>query len=184
MNDINKPLVSVRVLTYNSSEHIVETLDSVYQQTYRNIELVISDDCSKDDTINICQKWLKSHKDRFANVVFLTSPVNTGVCANSKRSMDAATGDWIKGMGGDDLLTPNAIEEYLSFTVTNNCDICASRMSYIDENGNDLIIKHGVTHENYMNYLKLPPPVSYGSASRRLSCLALSCSTPKEFYRQ
>jgi len=157
MNNKNIPLVSVRVLTYNSSKYIAETLDSVYRQTYDNIELVISDDCSKDDTVEICREWLDTHKSRFSQVVFLTSPVNTGVCANSKRSMDATTGEWIKGLGGDDLLIPNAIEDYLTFAVANNCDICASRMGYIDEYGNDFQVKHGVTHEKYMDYIKLPP---------------------------
>jgi len=167
MNKSRQPLVSVRVLTYNSSEYIVETLNSVYNQSYNNIELVVSDDCSKDNTVGICQEWIDNHKSRFVRVVYLTSPVNTGVCANSKRSMDATTGEWIKGIGGDDLLTHNAIEQFVSFCEEKKCDICASRMGYIDENGNDLEIKHGVTHENYMEYIKLPPPGSYVSASRK-----------------
>lgn len=45
------PLVSVIVITYNSAQYVVETLDSVYSQTYENIELIVTDDCSQDNTI-------------------------------------------------------------------------------------------------------------------------------------
>lgn len=149
------PMVSVRILTYNSSRYIIETLDSVYDQTYKNIELVISDDCSQDSTVDLCQGWIDSHRSRFVNVVFLTSPVNTGVCANSKRSLEAATGDWIKGLGGDDLLVPTAIEQFISFVQDARCDICASKMGYIDDEGHDINISHGVVHSKYMDYLQL-----------------------------
>lgn len=147
------PLVSVRILTYNSSKYIEETLDSVYHQTYNNIELIVSDDCSKDDTVRIVSEWIERHGGRFAKVVFLTSQVNTGVCANSRRSLEAVSGDWIKGLGGDDLLTPDAIEKYLLFVQENNCEICAARMGYINDNSQEIAIRHGTTHVNYMDYL-------------------------------
>lgn len=47
------PLVSVVVITYNSSKYIVETLNSVKKQTYKNIELIITDDCSTDNTVSV-----------------------------------------------------------------------------------------------------------------------------------
>ena len=50
---INNPLVSVVVITYNSASTIIETLDSIREQSYKNIELIISDDCSKDNTVDI-----------------------------------------------------------------------------------------------------------------------------------
>ena len=62
------PLVSVIVITYNSSKFVLETLESIYNQTYSNIELIISDDCSSDETINICQNWLYKNKNRFKNI--------------------------------------------------------------------------------------------------------------------
>jgi glycosyltransferase involved in cell wall biosynthesis len=48
--DASKPLVSVFIVTYNSSDYIIEALDSVRNQTYPNIELVVSDDCSTDNS--------------------------------------------------------------------------------------------------------------------------------------
>ena len=162
------PLVSIRVLTYNSAEYIIATLDSVFCQTYNNIELVVSDDCSKDNTVSLVEEWLEQHKGRFTKTILLTSPVNMGVCANSKRSLEATTGDWIKGLGGDDLLTPDAIETYLSFVQGNNCDICAARMGYINADGYELDIKHGLTHMKYMNYLRLPYKKQYRLCKQKI----------------
>lgn len=155
METNNKPLVSVRILTYNASKYIIETLNSVYNQTYNNIELVISDDCSKDNTVDLCKEWLEQHGSRFAKVIFLTTPVNTGVCANSKRSLEATTGKWIKGLGGDDCFYPNAIEEYVRFVQDQNCEICGARMMYMDDEGKDLNVKLGGSYDNYVNNLKL-----------------------------
>lgn len=66
------PLVSVSIITYNSSSTILETLDSIYSQSYQNIELIVSDDCSTDNTVEICKKWIDEHKDRFVRVELLT----------------------------------------------------------------------------------------------------------------
>lgn len=162
------PLVSVRILTYNSSKYITETLDSIFKQTYQNIELVISDDCSTDDTVFICQNWIKEHRSRFSNVVFLTVPTNTGVCANSKRSLEATTGDWIKGLGGDDCLFPTAIEEYIKFVQKSHCDICAAKMDYMDDNSNDLNVQLGGAYDNYMNNLCLPYDKQYRLAKEKV----------------
>ena len=52
MGVIKKPLVSIIVITYNSAKYVLETLESAKNQTYQNIELIISDDCSNDDTSN------------------------------------------------------------------------------------------------------------------------------------
>lgn len=112
-------LVSVRVITYNSSKTVIETLDSIYNQTYPNIELIISDDCSKDDTVEICREWITMNKERFIRVELLTVPQNTGVSANCNRAESACKGQWIKGIAGDDILAPNCIEEFVRFVEQN-----------------------------------------------------------------
>ena len=63
MSDYN-PLVSVVVITYNSCKYVRETLESAKMQTYRNIELIVTDDGSTDATVDICRKWLEANGDR------------------------------------------------------------------------------------------------------------------------
>lgn len=111
----NHPLVSVCVITYNSAKYILKTLNSIEQQTYKNIELVISDDCSNDNTVDICHEWLDNHKERFIKTRILRADKNTGISANCNRAYKAASGIWIKGIAGDDYLYPNAIETYINF---------------------------------------------------------------------
>ena len=123
------PLVSVAVLTYNSSEYVIETLNSIYNQTYKNLELIITDDCSKDNTIEICKSWIETHKNRFVNVNLLISDNNTGVSANANRGYRAAKGVWIKGIAGDDILLPNCIELYVNYFEKHpNVELCVSKV--------------------------------------------------------
>lgn len=114
-----QPLVSVAVMTYNSSKYVLETLDSIKDQTYQNIELIISDDASTDDTIAICNKWLDKHRSRFANVKVLVPPQNTGQSGNYNRAFRACTGEWIKEIDGDDLLLPNCLTDLMEYVGEN-----------------------------------------------------------------
>lgn len=111
-------LVSVIVITYNSSNYILETLESIKAQTYQNIELIISDDGSKDETIGICEKWITENKNRFANTHIITVEKNTGIPANCNRGIRASKGEWIKLIAGDDLLLNNCIEVFCENTGT------------------------------------------------------------------
>lgn len=107
--------MSVAVITYNSSKTVVETLDSIANQTYRNLELIISDDCSTDDTVEICREWIEAHKDRFARTELLTAEKNTGISANLNRAESACSGEWVKVIAGDDVLMLDCIETYVDY---------------------------------------------------------------------
>lgn len=111
----NQPLVSVPVITYNSSKFVLETLESIKAQTYQNIELIISDDCSADNTVELCQQWVEKNKTRFVRTQIITSETNTGVSANLNRAEAACQGEWVKGIAGDDLLTPNCIADCVEY---------------------------------------------------------------------
>lgn len=112
-------LVSVPVITYNSSKFVLETLESIKAQTYQNIELIISDDCSTDNTIELCRKWVEENKERFVRTQIITSELNTGVSANLNRAEAACQGEWVKGIAGDDLLTPNCIADCVEYVQQN-----------------------------------------------------------------
>ena len=115
----DKPLVSVVVITYNSAKTVIETLDSIKAQTYQNIELIVSDDYSKDNTVEIIEKWLNRNKHYFVHSELVTTEVNTGVSGNINRGVAKSCGKWIKSIAGDDLLIPTAVEEYVNFVVYN-----------------------------------------------------------------
>ncbi|MGV3697905.1 glycosyltransferase family 2 protein [Flavobacterium sp.] len=114
-------LVSVPVTTYNSANYIVETLESIYNQTYKEIELLISDDFSTDGTIEKVEEWLQQERviKRFARTELIKVPHNTGVSANCNRCISNSNSDWIKLIAGDDILLPNCIEDNMKFAAGN-----------------------------------------------------------------
>lgn len=113
--------VTVAVVTYNAAAFVIETLESIYSQTYQNIQLIISDDCSKDNTVEVVDKWRSQArvKERFADVKIVTVPKNTGVSANCNRSIKASNGEWVKFIAGDDILLPNCIKDNMKFVEDN-----------------------------------------------------------------
>lgn len=111
----NNVLVTVRIISYNAASTILDTLESVKAQTYKKIELVISDDGSKDDTVKVAKEWIEANQEQFVRTELLIVPSNTGVCANLNRALKACRGELIKGIAADDILLPNCVEDNVHF---------------------------------------------------------------------
>lgn len=128
------PLVSIIVITYNSSKYVLETLESAKAQTYQNIELIISDDCSQDDTVAVCKEWLEENKGRFVSTELITAPENTGIPKNCNRGLHASKGEWVKPIAGDDALYKDCVKKNIEFVTKNiDCYFCFSKqVSYRD----------------------------------------------------
>lgn len=106
--------MSVIVITYNSSEYIEECLGSVLCQTYQEIQLIVTDDCSSDNTVPIVKKWLERHHGRFVSSRLVESSVNTGVASNCNRGLKESSGEWLKFIAGDDMLVaPGCISDFV-----------------------------------------------------------------------
>ena len=119
-----RELVTVAVATYHSAAYVYETLESIYHQTYQNISLIISDDCSTDDTVKVVEEWVALEKvqKRFKSIQLIKVPKNTGVSANCNRCIAATPSDWLKFIAGDDILLPYCIEDNMVF-VSNNPEV-------------------------------------------------------------
>lgn len=111
----DSPLVSIPVITYNSAKTVLETLESIKAQTYPNIELIISDDCSKDNTVELCSEWIANNQERFVRTQIVTVDNNTGVSANFNRADAACCGVWVKPIAGDDILIHTCIEDNVRY---------------------------------------------------------------------
>ena len=124
---MNTPLVSICVIAYNSSKTIIQTLESVKIQTYENIELIISDDGSTDDTVKICNNWIKENRKLNYRLQLITIDYNTGVPSNCNRAIEACRGKWVKLIAGDDCLMKNCISDFIDYINTNRtCEIVFS----------------------------------------------------------
>jgi glycosyltransferase involved in cell wall biosynthesis len=131
-----EPLVSIIIITYNSAKYILDTLKSANDQTYKHIELIVSDDCSSDNTVELAELWLKEHKNRFVRSEIITTPVNAGSPANCNRAIDASEGEWVKIIAGDDILVDDCITYFISeIKIKRDSRFIASDMIYINADG-------------------------------------------------
>lgn len=87
-------------------------------QSWEEIELIITDDCSTDQTVDLCKKWLNEREYRFVNSKIITFKNNTGVAANANRGLHCSTGEWIVFLAGDDALKPDCIENNMLWIVS------------------------------------------------------------------
>lgn len=169
------PLVSIVVITYNSSQYVLETLESAKEQTYKNIELIVSDDGSTDDTPNICHKWITENSCHFKRVHFARSEINTGTPANCNRGVKASLGEWIKVIAGDDLLDRNLLLTQINYlrcrddikilwtNVATFHDTETERVFRIQEGTSNLgINKHDVTCQQQFEIMLRQNPVFMG----------------------
>jgi alpha-1,3-rhamnosyltransferase len=129
-------LVSVIIQAYNSSETIIRTLESVKAQTYPNIELIITDDKSKDNTLEVVQKWMADHKECFTDIKLVTTKENTGIPGSNNRALKVATGDYVEFLAADDYMESNAVEEYVNFCENNNGVIPIAKVKLFSDDEN------------------------------------------------
>lgn len=131
---ITLPLVSIIIITYNSSAYVTETLDSTLQQTYAGpMELIVSDDCSGDNTLDICRRWVDRHQSAFVRTAIVRTPSNCGVCSNYNYALRYARGEWIKYIAGDDILTPQCISRFVDHAIHTTDSLLISGVYCFDE---------------------------------------------------
>jgi glycosyltransferase involved in cell wall biosynthesis len=110
----SSPLVSIILITYNSGDYLLETLDSIKTQTYPILELIIADDGSTDETLCLCESWIRTHQSFFKRTVLIPNSVNTGTASNLNRGIRQSQGEWYKIVAGDDMLYPDCITAYMA----------------------------------------------------------------------
>jgi glycosyltransferase involved in cell wall biosynthesis len=103
----NNILVSICIPTYNGGAYLSETLDSAIKQTYTHLEIVVSDDASRDNTLEI----VSSYKDKTKIPIFIYHHKSNGIGANWNNCIKKAKGAYIKFLFQDDILLPTCIEK-------------------------------------------------------------------------
>jgi glycosyltransferase involved in cell wall biosynthesis len=99
-----EPLISVCIPSYNNEQFIAATLESVLKQTYRNFEIIITDDRSTDGTVSVAKRFSDPR------IRLLENKANLGIGGNWNESLSHASGKYIKLMGADDLIYPECIQ--------------------------------------------------------------------------
>jgi len=101
----NDKLVSIAMATYNGEKYLEEQLDSIYAQTYKNIEVIVCDDKSSDQTIEILEKYKQKY-----GLEYYINKQNLGYVKNFEKVVSLSTGEFIALSDQDDIWLPNKIE--------------------------------------------------------------------------
>lgn len=115
--------ISVIIPAYNVEKYIIECLDSIKGQTYQDIEIIVVDDGSTDNTFEIVKKYSKNN----TNIV-LSHQENGGVCVARNKGLDLATGEYVMFIDADDFIPLDAIEMLFNDIIKNNADMAVGRM--------------------------------------------------------
>ena len=129
--------MSVVIISYNSSKYIIEALDSVYTQDYQNIELIIADDGSKDNTVLLIKQWLEKHRNRFTDVKERFAVKNQGTSYNLNAGFELCKGEWIKILAGDDVLSKSCVSDNVRYVIDTDCNsvVFSKLLFFKNENG-------------------------------------------------
>ena len=150
------PLVSVCIPTYNGEKYLREALDSVKHQTYQNIEVIISDDDSKDATLSICEEFQK--EVNFP--VFIYKHKSQGIGANWNHCIQKANGEYIKFLFQDDVLEKECIEKQIIVLQQFGLKAICSKRTIIDDNS--IIVEKG---KWFSKYGDLQHNINFGNKS-------------------
>lgn len=135
-NSQSSILVSIAMATYNGEKYLVEQLDSIINQTHKNIELIIIDDCSIDGTVEVIQSYQK----RYPFIRLHQNPVNLGIVKSFEKSINLCSGDYIALSDQDDIWCLNKIEVLLRH-IGNNL-LIHSDAALIHSDGTNLASSH------------------------------------------
>ena len=139
--NIENNRISVLLSTYNNEKTIKDSIASILEQTYKNFELLIIDDGSEDNTLQICKSFSDSRIKLFKN------NSNIGLTKSLNKVSKYATGKYLARQDGDDISLNNRLQKQLAvFNKFDNLDIVTSR-AYV-ENSNRIIPKY----RNYISY--------------------------------
>lgn len=125
--------ISVLIPSYNNAHFLPELIESIFNQTYQDFEIVICDDCSTDDSVNVIKKYSDPR------IRFFRNKKNLGIVANMNRCVSLAAGQYVYMIGSDDVMYPTNLERKLKFLEAHpDVGLVCSDIDVIDKTGSRL----------------------------------------------
>ena len=145
--------VSVLVPIYGVEKYIEQCADTLFAQTYADIEYVFVDDCTPDNSIEVLQQVLDKYPQRKHQVYVIRHDHNRGLGAARKTAFEASTGDFVMNVDSDDYLALDAVEKLVTCQQQTDADIVSGNYSSHFEDGT--IVFHSEPHMDRNACLKL-----------------------------
>ena len=136
-NVISEPAVTVIALCFNHERFLTECLDSIAAQTFQDFQLIVTDDCSRDDSAKLIENWLACNRP---DALFIRHSVNMGLCKTLNEALMQARGEFISMVATDDAWEVDKIERQLAVArqVGQQVAVVYSDASRMDEDGTRL----------------------------------------------
>ncbi len=146
MND--SVLVSIGVPCYNYEKYIKDCLDSIAAQSYNGIEILVVDDCSTDNSVNVIAQWMEDHDGRYT-IRLIKNSINLGLTKVCNIILQNSKGKYFQVLDADDLLLPGKIDKQVKLLEASpNAGFVYSNIAVMDENG-DIIHPDYLKRINY-----------------------------------
>lgn len=118
MKEREKGLISVVIPCYNASLYIADCLDGLLNQTYKNIEVILVNDASTDNSLTIVEQWIKNSNPSFP-IIICNLPINTGFAGALTVGYFMSSGEFIAVNDADDISHPSRFEKQVDFLLKN-----------------------------------------------------------------
>lgn len=142
-------LVSVIIPVYNSQKTLCRTIDSVLKQTYKNLEVVLVDDCSNDDSVSIIEDF----QMKTENIILYKMTKNQGAGVARNKALEIARGQYVAFIDSDDWWDPFKIEKQINLMVAKHVHFCFTAIEMVDCAGN--VVKGKRKIKEVVSYNKL-----------------------------
>jgi len=160
MNQQNMPLVTAVVPVYNHERYVVESIRSILRQTYRNIELIVINDGSKDHSHEMISTLIEECKQRFVRFEYINRK-NIGLSATLNQALSMAKGKYFSALASDDIALPEKLEVLVNTLETKDstCVAAFGNALFIDEAGEEIHLDRTGRHSRnftgkiYSNFL-------------------------------
>ena len=147
---VNNPLISVLIPVFNVELYVRQAINSITNQTYKNLEIIIVDDCSADSTYNIVKQLQESDN----RIKLFRNSKNLKIAETLNYALSQASGEYIARMDGDDYSDPTKIEKQYTFLL-NNPDFVLVGTNYVLVDGSELEI----SRTNYLSEFEILYPM-------------------------
>lgn len=159
-------LVSIIIICYNHSKYLTKTLDSILNQTYKNLELIIIDANSTDNSPDLIREWIAQNN---LDCKFIEQKIKCKVSENLNLGISQSTGEFIQLISTDDILLPRKIENQVKLLNENPENMLVfSNAYYIDHNGDFYLSGPRKTYSTYQEQEKLFKYSSLGIFSQKI----------------
>ncbi len=131
---LNLPLITFVVTSYNYEKYILKTLESIKNQTYRNFEIIVVDDFSTDNSVQLIEEYITKNPD--LNIKLIKQDRNYGQLRACQTGLKQAQGQFVSFIDSDDVITKDYAAAHIKIHMATNVAFTSSQIIEIDENDN------------------------------------------------